>query len=88
LKYEKQGNRDMKALLFILPPIIPSFTLLGARFIRNINLLDYPDFFTIFSIGSIVLSYAIAFISYQRICLRRFRMIENNLMELEKFKEE
>jgi hypothetical protein len=88
LKFKKQGNQFMKIFLFILPLIIPSFTLLGVRFIRNINLFDYPNFFTIFTIGSIVIAYSLAFISYQIIILRKFRIIENNLAELEKFKEE
>jgi hypothetical protein len=88
LKRRKQDNQIMKIFLFIIPLIIPSFILLGARFVRNMNLLDYPDFFTILSVGSIVVSYPAVFIAYQRICLRRYRIIENNLMELEKFKEE
>ncbi len=88
LKYKQQSNREMKILLFVIPPIIPAFTLLGARFIRDINLFDYTDFFIMLSAGSILLSYTLAFISYRTICLRRFRIIENNLVELEKFKEE
>jgi hypothetical protein len=88
LKRRKQDNQIMEIFLFIIPLVIPSFILLGVRFVRNMNLLDYPDFFTILSVGSIVVSYPAVFIAYQRICLRRYRIIENSLMELERFKEE
>jgi len=62
--------------------------MLGVRFIRKINLLDYPVFFTILSINIVIISYAVAFISYQLILSRRFKIIENNSKELEKFNEE
>lgn len=90
LKRRKQEKQIMKIFLFIIPPLIPSLILLGARLVHNINLLDssHFSFFTILSVGSIVLSYPVVFIAYQRICLRSFRIIENSLMDLEKFKEE
>lgn len=88
LKYKKASYKFLKIFLFIIPPLIPSFILLGVKFIHNINLLDYPVFFTILSIGIVIISYVIAFISYQLILSRRFKIIENNLSELEKFNEE
>jgi len=88
LKYKKRSNKSMRLLLFIIPPLIPSFILLGVRFIRNINLLDYPNFFITLTIVTILLSYPVAFLSNQLILSRKFRSIENNLAELEKFKEE
>jgi uncharacterized membrane protein len=90
LKRRKQEKQIMKIFLFIIPLLIPSLILLAVRLVHNINLLDssHFSFFTILSVGSIVLSYPVVFIAYQRICLRSFRIIENNLMELEKFREE
>jgi len=88
LKYKKQGNYYFKILLFTIPPVIVSFLLSGVRLVRNINLFDYPIFFIALSLSIILLSYPIAFISYRVICLRKLKQIENNLMELEKFKEE
>jgi hypothetical protein len=90
LKRRKQEKQIMKIFLFIIPPLIPSLILLAVRLVHNINLLDssHFSFFTILSVGSIILSYPVVFIAYQRICLRSFRIIENNLMELEKFREE
>jgi hypothetical protein len=88
LNYKKASHKFLKIFLFIIPPVIPSFILLGVRFIRNINLLDYPLFFTILSVSIIIISYTIFFISYQLILSRRFKIIENNLKELEKFNEE
>ena len=88
LNYRKASHKFLKIFLFIIPPVIPSFILLGVRFIRNINLLDYPLFFTILSVSIIIISYTIFFISYQLILSRRFEIIENNLKELEKFNEE
>jgi uncharacterized membrane protein len=90
LKRRKQEKQIMKIFLFIIPLLIPSLILVAVRLVHNINLLDssHFSFFTILSIGSIVLSYPVVFIAYQRICLRCFRIIENNLMELEKFREE
>lgn len=85
LKYKKASYKFLKIFLFIIPPLIPSFILLGVRFIHGINLLDYPVFFTILSIGIVIFSYVIAFISYQLILSGRFRIIENNLTELERF---
>ncbi|MGA3288084.1 MAG: hypothetical protein ABSD46_11740 [Bacteroidota bacterium] len=88
LKRRKQEKQIIKVFLFIIPLIIPSLILLGHRLVHNVNLLDHPHFFTILSVGSIVVTYPVVFIAYQRICLRRYRIIENNLLELEKFKEE
>ncbi len=88
LNYKKASHKFLKIFLFVIPPVIPSFILLGVRFIRNINLLDYPLFFTILSISIVIISYVIAFISYQLILSRRFKIIESNLKELEKFNEE
>jgi hypothetical protein len=88
LKYKKWVNQSMKILFFFIPLIFPAFLLLSERLIHNINLFDYPHFFTILSIGFIPLSYIIVFISYQIIYSRKFKIIENNLIELEKFKEE
>ena len=88
LNYKKASHKFLKIFLFVIPPVIPSFILLGVRFIHNINLLDYPLFFTILSISIVLISYVLAFISYQLILSRRFKIIENNLKELEKFNEE
>ena len=90
LKRRKQEKQIMKIFLFIIPPLIPSLILLAVRFVHNINLLDssHISFFAILSVGSIVLSYPVVFIAYQRICLRSFRIIENTIRELEKFREE
>ena len=90
LKRRKQEKQIMKIFLFIIPLLIPSLILLAVRLVHNINLLNssHFSFFTILSVGSIVLSYPVVFIAYQRICLRSFRIIENNLMELEKFRKE
>ena len=88
LNYKKSSHKFLKIFLFVIPPVIPSFILLGIRFIHNINLLDYPLFFTILSVSIIIISYTIFFISYQLILSRRFEIIENNLKELEKFNEE
>ena len=89
LKRRKQEKQIMKIFLFVIPLLIPSLILVAVRLVHNINLLDssHFSFFTILSVGSIVLSYPVVFIAYQRICLRSFRVIENNLMELEKFRE-
>ncbi|MGA9293302.1 MAG: hypothetical protein WBV81_11930 [Ignavibacteriaceae bacterium] len=88
LNYKKASHKFVKIFLFIIPPVIPSFILLGVRFIRNINLLDYPLFFTILSVSIVIISYTMFFISYQLILSGRFKIIENNLKELEKFNEE
>jgi hypothetical protein len=88
LIYKKRSNQSMKVLLFLIPPVIVTFIPLGTKLIRNICLYDYPVFFLILSLSVIVLSYIIAFISYQAIFSRKFKEIENSLVELEKFKEE
>ena len=87
LKYKKQGNNYFKIFLFTIPPVIVTFLLLGVNFVRNINLFDYPVFLITLSLSIIILSYPIAFVSYRVICLRKLRQIDNNLMELEKFKD-
>ena len=88
LNYKKVSHKFLKIFLFVIPPVIPSFILLGTKFIHHINLLDHPLFFTILSISIVIISYVIAFISYQLILSRRFKIIENKLKELENFNEE
>jgi hypothetical protein len=87
LDCKKRGNNVMKILLFSIPLVVPIFPIVGVKFIRNINLFDYPTFLTILAITLIVLSYVIAFISYDILVVRKYKVLENNLIELEKFKE-
>ena len=88
LVYKKRSHQYQKILLFLIPPVIVTFLPLGTKFMRNICLYDYPDYFLTLSAGIIILSYFIAFVSYKLIFSRKFRLIEENLTELEKFREE
>lgn len=88
LKFKKRSNYFMRTFLFIVPPVVVTFLLVGVRFVRNINLFDYPVFFAILSTCIIVLGYIIIFISHRILFLRKFRLIENSLAELEEFKAE
>lgn len=88
LNYKKRANQALKIVLFIIHPIIITTLLLGVRIIPGINLFDYPVFFMILTIAVIVISYVAAIISHQTIYTRKFRIIENNLNELQQFKAE
>ncbi len=88
LKFKKRVNYFVKTFLFIVPPVVVTFLLLGVRFVRNINLFDYPVFFAILSTCIIVMGYIIIFISHRILYLRKFKLIENSLAELEEFKAE
>ncbi|MFA5015056.1 MAG: hypothetical protein WC549_05895 [Actinomycetota bacterium] len=87
LMHKKLVNRSIRVLMFLIPPVIITFIPLGIKFVRNINLYDYPLFFLILSLVVIVFSYIIAFISHLTIYSRKYRTIESSLKELEKFKE-
>ena|SRR4030066_697263 len=88
LMHKKLVNRSMKIFMFLIPPVIITFIPLGTKFVRNISLYDYPLFFLILSLVVIIFSYIIAFISHLTIYSRKYKIIENSLKELEKFKEE
>ncbi|MBA7486154.1 hypothetical protein ES705_21397 [subsurface metagenome] len=88
LNCKKRGINGMKILLFSIPLVVPTFPIMGAKFIRGLNLFDFPVFLTIMAISMIVLSYILAIISYDVLVIRKYKVIENNLKELESFKEE
>jgi hypothetical protein len=88
LDVKKRSNKVMKILLFSIPLVVTTFSIVGVKFIRGINLFDYPVFLTILAISIIVLSYILAFISYDVLIKRKYKVIEDNLMELESFKAE
>jgi hypothetical protein len=88
ITYEKQVNRFMSIIIFLAPLVVITFLPLGVKFVRNICLYDYPLFFLILSLVVITLSYIFTYIAYQTIYKRKFKIIEESLNELEKYKEE
>jgi len=88
LECKKRSNDLMKTLLFSIPFVVTAFPIVGVKFVRGINLFDFPIFLTTLAISIIILSYIIAFISYDVLVKRKHSVIENNLMELESFKGE
>jgi hypothetical protein len=88
LTYKKRANQFMKIFWFIIPLIVVAFIPLGVKFVRNICLYDYPVLFLIIELSTIILGYVIAFISYQTIINRKYKIIEKNLEALEIFKGE
>jgi hypothetical protein len=87
LTYEKQVNRFMSIIMFLTPLVAIAFLPLGVKFVRNICLYDYPLFFLILSLAVIILSYILTYIAYQTIYKRKFKIIEESLNELEKYKQ-
>lgn len=88
LKYNKQAQYNTKIFFYSIPPVIITFLLVGVNFVRNINLFDFPILLAVLSVCIITISYIILSISYKTLYLRKIKLIENSLAELEKFREE
>ena len=88
LDYKKQENFFKKIFTYVIPPVIISFLLVGVNFVRKINLFDYPVLFVVLATSIIVISYILLQIFHRTLFLRKFKLIENSLDELEKFEDD